>query len=46
VSRWLAAATLNLLVVLGRTIVVSPKITGVTFTPDPYALYAYLWPRT
>ncbi|HEY0185561.1 MAG TPA: ABC transporter substrate-binding protein [Rhodopila sp.] len=41
-----AAATMNPLVILGRTIVVSPRITGVTFTPDPYARYTYLRPKT
>jgi peptide/nickel transport system substrate-binding protein len=41
-----AAATANPLVVLGRTIVTSPSITGVTFSQDPYARYAYLRPRT
>ena len=29
----------------GRTIVVSPKITGVTFSQDPYARYVYLRPK-
>ena len=40
-----AAATSNPLIVLGRTIVVSPRITGVTFSQDPYARYAYLKPK-
>jgi peptide/nickel transport system substrate-binding protein len=26
----------------GRTVVTNPKITGVTYTPDPYARYEYL----
>lgn len=37
-----AAATANPAILVGRTIVVSPKITGVTFSQDPYARYAYL----
>jgi peptide/nickel transport system substrate-binding protein len=37
-----AAATSDPLIVLGRTIVTNPRITGVTFSPDPYARYAYL----
>jgi peptide/nickel transport system substrate-binding protein len=41
-----AAATANPLVVLGRTIVTSSSITGVTFSQDPYARYVYLRPRT
>jgi peptide/nickel transport system substrate-binding protein len=41
-----AAAALNPLIVLGRTIVVSPRITGVTFSQDPYARYAYLKPKS
>lgn len=40
-----AAATLNPLIMLGRTIVINPKITGVTFSQDPYARYAYLKPK-
>ena len=40
-----AAATINPLIVLGRTIVTSPRITGVTFSQDPYARYAYLRPK-
>lgn len=40
-----AAATLNPLIVLGRTIVLNPKVTGATFSPDPYARYAYLKPK-
>ena len=34
-----SAATANPLVLLGRTIVTSPSITGVTFSQDPYARY-------
>ncbi len=34
------------LAVLGRTIVLSPTITGATFSQDPYARYEYLRPRT
>jgi peptide/nickel transport system substrate-binding protein len=41
-----AAATSNPLIVLGRTIVTSPSISGVTFSQDPYARYAYLHPKT
>ena len=41
-----SASTINPLLVLGRTIVVSPKITGVTFSQDPYARYAYLKPKS
>jgi peptide/nickel transport system substrate-binding protein len=40
-----AAATVNPLILIGRTIVVSPKITGVTFSQDPYARYVYLRPK-
>jgi peptide/nickel transport system substrate-binding protein len=40
-----AAATANPLILIGRTIVVSPKITGVTFSQDPYARYVYLRPK-
>ncbi|WP_158746318.1 ABC transporter substrate-binding protein [Acidisphaera sp. L21] len=40
-----SCATSNPLVVMGRTIVTSPKITGVTFSQDPYARYAYLKPK-
>ena len=40
-----AAATLNPVIVLGRTIVLNPKVTGATFSPDPYARYAYLKPK-
>ena len=39
-----SAATLIPLVVLGRTIAINPRITGVTFSQDPYARYAYLKP--
>jgi peptide/nickel transport system substrate-binding protein len=37
-----AAATINPVILVGRTIVVNPHITGVTFSQDPYARYAYL----
>ncbi len=41
-----AASTANPLIVLGRTIVTSPNLVGVTFSQDPYARYAYLKPRS
>jgi peptide/nickel transport system substrate-binding protein len=41
-----SASTANPLIMLGRTIVVSPKITGITFSQDPYARYAYLRPKS
>jgi peptide/nickel transport system substrate-binding protein len=37
-----SAATANPVILVGRTIVTSPKITGVTFSQDPYARYVYL----
>lgn len=40
-----SASTLNPLILIGRTIVVNPKITGVTFSQDPYARYVYLHPK-
>ncbi|GEP55110.1 ABC transporter substrate-binding protein [Reyranella soli] len=40
-----SASTLNPAILVGRTIVVSPKITGVTFSQDPYARYIYLRPK-
>lgn len=40
-----SASTLNPAILIGRTIVVSPKITGVTFSQDPYARYVYLRPK-
>ncbi|WP_428671619.1 ABC transporter substrate-binding protein [Reyranella sp.] len=40
-----SASTLNPIILVGRTIVVSPKITGVTFSQDPYARYVYLHPK-
>lgn len=40
-----SAATSNPLIMLGRTIVTSRRITGVTFSQDPFARYAYLKPR-
>ncbi len=40
-----SAATANPLILLGRTIVVNPRITGVTFSQDPYARYRYLQPK-
>jgi peptide/nickel transport system substrate-binding protein len=41
-----SASTLNPAILLGRTIVTSPKIVGVTFSQDPYARYAYLKPKS
>jgi len=40
-----AAATINPIILVGRTIVVNPKIAGVTFSQDPYARYVYLHPK-
>jgi peptide/nickel transport system substrate-binding protein len=40
-----AAATANPVILVGRTIVVNPRITGVTFSQDPYARYRYLQPK-
>ena len=40
-----SASTLNPAIHVGRTIVVSPKIAGVTFSQDPYARYVYLRPK-
>ena len=40
-----AAATSNPLIVLGRTIAINPRITGITFSQDPYARYAYIKPK-
>src|SRR5471030_1427026 len=37
-----SAATANPVILVGRTIVVNPRITGVTFSQDPYARYAYI----
>ena len=34
------------LIVMGRTIATSRRITGVTFSQDPYARYAYIKPKT
>ncbi len=39
------AATSNPLIMLGRTVVTSRRVTGVTFSQDPFARYAYLKPR-
>ena len=39
------AATANPLVMLGRTVVTSRRVTGVTFSQDPFARYAYMKPR-
>jgi peptide/nickel transport system substrate-binding protein len=36
------AATANPVILVGRTIVINPRITGVTFSQDPYARYAYI----
>ncbi|SEP43126.1 ABC-type transport system, substrate-binding protein [Rhodospirillales bacterium URHD0017] len=41
-----SASTLNPAILVGRTIVVSPKITGVTFSQDPYVRYMYLKPKS
>ena len=40
-----SASTLNPAILVGRTIVVSPKVTGVTFSQDPYARYMYMKPK-
>lgn len=40
-----SASTMNPLIVLGRTIVLNPKVTGATFSQDPYAHYVYLKPK-
>lgn len=40
-----SASTLNPAILIGRTIVVSPKVTGVTFSQDPYARYMYMKPK-
>ena len=40
-----SAATSIPLVMLGRTIVTSRRVTNVTFSQDPFARYAYLKPR-
>jgi peptide/nickel transport system substrate-binding protein len=37
-----AAATINPVIMLGRTIVTNPRITNITFSQDPYARYAYM----
>ena len=37
-----AAATINPIILVGRTIVINPRITNVTFSQDPYARYAYI----
>jgi len=37
-----AAATINPVIMLGRTIVINPRITNITFSQDPYARYAYM----
>ena len=41
-----SASTVAPLIILGRTVVTSPKVTGVTFSQDPYARYVYLKPKT
>ena len=41
-----SASTLNPAILVGRTIVTSPKIVGVTFSQDPYARYVYLKPKS
>jgi peptide/nickel transport system substrate-binding protein len=40
-----SASTLNPAILVGRTIVVNSRITGVTFSQDPYARYAYMRPK-
>lgn len=40
-----SGSTLNPAILVGRTIVVSPKVTGVTFSQDPYARYMYMSPK-
>jgi peptide/nickel transport system substrate-binding protein len=40
-----SASTLNPAILVGRTIVVNPGVTGVTFSQDPYARYAYMRPK-
>ena len=40
-----SAATSNPLIMIGRTVVTSRRVTGVTFSQDPVARYAYLKPR-
>lgn len=40
-----SASSANPLVMLGRTIVTSRRITNVTFSQDPFARYAYMRPR-
>jgi len=39
------SAAMNPLIVMGRTIATSPKITHVTFSQDPYVRYVYLKPK-
>lgn len=41
-----SASSANPLVMLGRTIVTSRRITNVTFSQDPFARYAYMRPRS
>jgi len=41
-----SASSANPLVMLGRTVVTSRRITGVTFSQDPFARYAYIRPRS
>jgi peptide/nickel transport system substrate-binding protein len=40
-----AAATINPIILVGRTIVTSPTLAGVTFSQDPYVRYVYLHPK-
>ena len=40
-----SASSANPLVMLGRTIVTSRRITNVTFSQDPFVRYAYIRPR-
>jgi len=39
-------AVANPLIVLGRTIAASPRITNITFSQDPYARYVYIRPKS
>jgi peptide/nickel transport system substrate-binding protein len=40
-----SASSANPLVMLGRTIVTSRRITNITFSQDPFARYSYIRPR-
>jgi peptide/nickel transport system substrate-binding protein len=41
-----SAANIPPLIVMGRTIVTSPRVVGATFSQDPYARYVYLKPKS